>query len=56
MVAEKEEGDTLNEDDVLWLILRTFKWDILAAVVNYFIDIIFRLAFSVLFLYLLEAV
>jgi hypothetical protein len=41
---------------VLWLVIKTFKWDLLAAVINYVIDITFRLAFSVLILYLFEAV
>ena len=26
MMEEKEEGEELNEDDVFWLVLKTFKY------------------------------
>ena len=54
MVSKRQlnEGE-LDEDDIKWLIIKTFKYDLLKAVVNYVIDILFRTAFSVVILYLL---
>ena len=56
MVREKGGEGDLDEDDVLFLVLRTFKWEFIAAIGNFIVDSLFRITFSVVIFYLFEAV
>lgn len=56
MLQEKPEGEKLNADDVFWLVLKTFKWEFIAGAAFFNVDALFRISFSVVILYLFEAV
>ena len=56
VIDEHEEGQPFNDSNIFSVIGRTFKTEIITIIVLFHISIIFRVAFSLLFLDLLHAV
>lgn len=56
MIAEKKEGEKLDEDDIFLLVLRTYKPQLIWSIILFWVDALFRLTFSALIIYLFQAV
>jgi len=53
---EKKNNEPLDTDDIFKLLIRTFQTEFLISICFYFLDAIARLGFSVIILYLFNAV
>lgn len=56
VVEEKKEGEELDETDVFWLVLTTFKGLFLCTIAFNWADALCRLGYSALIMYLFQAV
>ena len=56
VAGEKGEGEDLDEDDIMRVTLKTFKWELVEALLILLFSAIFRIGFSILIYHLLQAV
>ena len=56
VAGKKDDGEKLDEDDIMLVVLKTFTWEILGTIGLLVVCALFRIAFSVLIIYLLQAI
>ena len=56
VVRGKEDGKDLDEDDVMLIVLRSFKRELIEALLYFLFSAVFRIGFSIIFFYLLLAI
>ena len=56
VVGEKGDGEDLDQDDIMKVTLKTFKWHLVEALLYFLFSAIFRVGFSILIYNLLQAV
>lgn len=56
VVGQKGEGEDFDEDDIMRMTLKTFKWELIEAMTYFFFSAVFRIGFSILIYQLLQAV